>query len=98
MYVAEVSTLSIITITPRYVYVLSYNALTLWKNVIASISYSSEHIGASIASYSYHSKLLDQHYCFSLLSLFLFWICFSTPISLCAELEGDIKFFRQISF
>jgi hypothetical protein len=30
--------------------------------VIDSINYRSEHIGAIIASYSYRSKLIDQHY------------------------------------
>jgi hypothetical protein len=48
----------------RYVSALLYNVLTLWRNIIASISYSSEHIGAIIASYSYRSKLIDQRYCF----------------------------------
>ncbi len=52
---------------------LSYNVVTLWRNVIASISYRSEHIGAIIASYSYRSKPIDQcriiasiSYCYSL--------------------------------
>ncbi len=38
----------IIAITLRYIFVLSYKALTLWINVIAFISYRSEHIGAVI--------------------------------------------------
>jgi hypothetical protein len=62
--------------------------------VIDSINYRSEHIGAIIASYSYRSKLIDQHYPHYQLSLFLIWICFSTPpISVCIELKGDFKFF-----
>ncbi len=55
---------SVIAITLRYVFALSYNVLTLWRNLIASISYRSEHIGAVFASYSYRSKLIDQRYCF----------------------------------
>ncbi len=53
---------NVIAITLRYVFALSYNALTLWRNVIASISYRSEHIRDVIASYSYRSKLIDQRY------------------------------------
>jgi hypothetical protein len=55
---------SVIAITLRYVFALSYNVLTLWRNVIAYISYRSEHVGAVIASYSYRSKLIDQRYRF----------------------------------
>jgi hypothetical protein len=55
---------SIIAITLRYVFSLSYNALKLKINVIAFISYRSEHIGIVIASYSYRSKLKDQRYRF----------------------------------
>ncbi len=54
----------------RYVFALSYNVLTLWRNVIASISYRFDHIGAVIASYSNRSKLYISviasiSYCFS---------------------------------
>jgi hypothetical protein len=38
LHYLEVSTLNVIAITLRYVFALSYNALTLWRNVIASIS------------------------------------------------------------
>jgi hypothetical protein len=48
---------SLIAKTPRYVFSLLYNALTLWRNVIASIGYCSEHLGAVIASYSYPLNL-----------------------------------------
>jgi hypothetical protein len=61
---------SVIAITLHYVSALSYNVLTLWRNVIASISYRSEQIGAVIASYSYCSKLMDQRYCFLLVIAF----------------------------
>ncbi len=44
---------SVIAITLHYIFALSYNVLTLWRNVIASISYRSEHIGAVINSISY---------------------------------------------
>ncbi len=37
---------SVITITLRYVFVLSQNTLTLLGNIIASIIHSSWHIGA----------------------------------------------------
>jgi hypothetical protein len=60
---AEVSTLSVIAITLRYVFALSYNALTLWRNIIASVSYRFEHLEAVIASYSYCSELVDKCYC-----------------------------------
>jgi hypothetical protein len=61
---AEIGTLSVMRYSDNitYVFALSYNALTLWRNVIASISYRPEHVGAIIASYSYRSKLMDQHY------------------------------------
>jgi hypothetical protein len=82
--------------TLRYVFDLSYNALTLWKNVIASISCRSMHKGAVIASYSYRFKLIDQRNHLCLLPLFLTWICFSTyPICLCTKLEKDFRFFSQ---
>jgi hypothetical protein len=55
---------NVIAITLCYVFALSYNALTLWRNVIDSISYRSEHIGAVIASYSYRSNLIDKRYRF----------------------------------
>ncbi len=51
-------------ITLRYIFALSYNSLTPWINVITCIVYRFEHIGAIIASYSYRSRLRDQHYCF----------------------------------
>jgi hypothetical protein len=80
----EVSTLSVIAITLRYVFALSYNILTLWRNVVASISYCSEHIGADIASDSCRSKLIDQRYRFS-----VFGSAFSnSPVSLCSELQN----------
>jgi hypothetical protein len=71
---AEVGTLSVIAITLCYVFASSYNALTLSRNVIASISYQSEHIGAVITSYNYHLKLIDSivisiSYCFPYLDL-----------------------------
>ncbi len=44
--------------------------LTLSRSVIASIIYRS---GAIIAAYSYCSKLIDQRYCFYLLSLFHYY-------------------------
>ncbi len=47
----------IIATALRYVFALSYRALTFRRDVIASISYRSEHIGAVIASHSYRSKL-----------------------------------------
>jgi hypothetical protein len=50
---------SVIAITLRYVFALSYNALTLWRNVIATISYRPGQIGAVIASYSYRFKHID---------------------------------------
>jgi hypothetical protein len=82
----EIGTLSVIAITLRYIFALSYNVLTLWRKIIASISYRSEHIGAIIASYSYRSKLIDQRHCFCYWSLFLIWICFSTsPIFFCVQ-------------
>jgi hypothetical protein len=55
---------SVIAITLNYVFALSYNVLTLWRNVVASISYRSEHIGADITYDSYCSKLIDQRYHF----------------------------------
>ncbi len=58
----EVGTVSVITITLRYVFALSYNVLTLWRSVIASITYRSEHIGAVIPSYSCHSNIINQRY------------------------------------
>jgi hypothetical protein len=48
----------------HYIFALLNNALTLWRNIIASISYRSEHVEAVIASYSYRSKLIDQRYRF----------------------------------
>jgi hypothetical protein len=60
----EVGTSSVIAIMLCYVFALLYNVLTLWRKVIASISYRSEHIGAVIASYSYRSKPIDQCYRF----------------------------------
>jgi hypothetical protein len=53
-------TLSVIAIMLHYIFALLYNALTLWRNIIAR----SEHIGAVIASYSYGSKHIHQSYCF----------------------------------
>jgi hypothetical protein len=53
---------SVIAITLRYFFVLSYNVLPLWRNVIASSSYHSEHIGAVISSCSYRAKLIDERY------------------------------------
>ncbi len=44
-----VGTLNVIAITLRYVCALVYNALTLKRNFIASISYHSKHIRAVIA-------------------------------------------------
>jgi hypothetical protein len=55
---------SVIAITLRYVFAFSYNVLTLRRNVVTSISYRSEHIGAIIASDTYRSKLIDQRYRF----------------------------------
>ncbi len=66
---SEVGTLSVTSIMLHYVFALSDNALTLWRNVIAFVSYRSEHIGAVIASKSHRSKLLNKRYCFYQLSL-----------------------------
>ncbi len=54
----------VVAITQRYVFALSYDVLTLWRNVVASISYRSEHIGALIAYDSCRSKIIDQRYRF----------------------------------
>jgi hypothetical protein len=59
-----------ISITIHYVFVLSHNAVTLIRSVIASIVYFSGHKGAVIASYSYCSKLIENRYYFYSLSLF----------------------------
>jgi hypothetical protein len=48
------------TITLHYIFALSQNALTLWRNVIASVSYRSDIKVVIIAFYSYHYKLADQ--------------------------------------
>ncbi len=66
----EVGTLSVIAITLRYVFALSYNVLPLWRNVIAFIRYRFKHIVAFIASHRYRSKLINQRYCFYWLPLF----------------------------
>jgi hypothetical protein len=50
MMYTEFGTLSVISITLRYVFALSHDALTLLRSVIASIIYRCEHIGAVIAS------------------------------------------------
>ncbi len=42
---------------------LLHNAITLWRKVIASISYRSGLQEGVIASYSYSSKHIDQRYC-----------------------------------
>jgi hypothetical protein len=55
---------SVIAIMLRYIFALSYNVVTLWRNIIGSISYRSGYIGDVIASYSYRSKLIDQRYRF----------------------------------
>jgi hypothetical protein len=52
-------------------FALSYRASTLWRNVIASIIYRSEHVGGVNASHIYRSKLIDQHYRFNYLSFLL---------------------------
>ncbi len=57
----------VLAITLHYVFASLYNALTLWRNVTASISYRSEHIGSVIASCTYRYKLIDQ---FRLLTTF----------------------------
>ncbi len=76
---------TVIVITLRYVFVFLYNILTLWRNVIASISYSSEHIGAVISSYSYHAKLIDERYRFYQYHFSLFGSAFQLLQFLCVQ-------------
>jgi hypothetical protein len=86
--------LSVVAISLRYVFALSNNSLTLLGSVIDSIIYRTRHIDAVIASYSYCSKLIDQHYCFySLLLSVIMYLLFTSPIPLSKELEGDLTFF-----
>ncbi len=84
----------VIAIKLRYLFALSCNTLSLRRNVIVSIINRSEHMGAVIASYSYRSKFIDQHYLVIGLRI---WICFSTfPISLFTELKEDFMFFSVV--
>ncbi len=79
---------SVLAVTLFDDFALSYNGLTLWRNVIGPISYCSEHIGAVIASYSYRSKLTDQHFLPLLVIAFPYlFMLFNFPISLCTMLE-----------
>ncbi len=79
-----------IAITLRYIFALSHSDLTLLRSVIAAIIYRFGHIGAVIASYSYCSKLIYQHYCFCSLLLSCYYLSafnFSNSI--------DFSFFLQ---
>jgi hypothetical protein len=85
---------SVIAITPSYVFALSYNAITLWRKVIASLSYRSEHIGVIIAYNSYRCKLICR-------SAFLLLLVIAFPYLdmllnftnfFYTELKGDFKF------
>jgi hypothetical protein len=66
---ADVSTISVIAITLRYVFALLHNALYLWRIVIAFDSNRFRLLAGVIASDSYRSELAGQHYRFTSLSL-----------------------------
>jgi hypothetical protein len=88
--------LSVIALYLRYVFALSHNSLTLLRSIITSNIYCSGHIGAIIASYSYCSKLIDQRYCFYLLSLFRYYPpAYHLTNSLSKEIEGDKQNFLR---
>jgi hypothetical protein len=61
---------SIIAIMLHYDFSLSHNAFILYRIVIASNSYRSEHIGPVIASYTYRCDVIDKCYRIHSLSLF----------------------------
>jgi hypothetical protein len=91
---------SVISTTPRYVFVLLHNALTLLRSVIASDIYHSGHIGAVIASYSVViaislsiSIIVSINFRFSV----IMYLLFPYSIPLRKELKGDVKFISQNS-
>jgi hypothetical protein len=52
----------VMAIRLHYDFAFSHIAFILYRIVTASISYCSRHIGPVIASYSYCSDVIDQHY------------------------------------
>jgi hypothetical protein len=86
---------SIIAITLLHVIALSYSTLALWRNVIASISYGSEHIEAIILSYSYCYMFIDQVVASTVLVLAFpsLSLLFNFSNSFVFRLEGDFTFF-----
>jgi hypothetical protein len=83
----------IFCLTLCYVFAFLQNAWTMLRSIVANIFLNrSGYIGAVTASFSYSSKLIDQHYCFYSLPLHHYKLS-AFPLLQFHWLKKDIKSF-----